>query len=720
MLGLLDKDGSGFLEMVDLKEALDIVGFRLPQWEVRLLTEEMERDQPIDLRGKMTFNEFQRLCGDIKSRDVANTFKGMISRRENLETLGGMSTASSEGTTHTVRQEEQVAFSDWINSNLGSDPDLKHILPIDQDGRALYDKVKDGILLCKIINHSCPDTIDERAINKRNQTVYTRHENLTLALNSAQAIGCNIINIDAHDLARGKPHLVLGLLWQIIRIGLFNQISLEHCPGLVKLVESGEDLVRLSPESILLRWVNHHLERAGTPRRCSNFTSDIKDSEIYTYLLKQIAPPDAGVTTQALMWSGRPSLPESTVARIDEMVRANRRITLGEIEDGLNEDCSHFSVHKIVSETLGYRKVSARWVDKWLKEAAGEWYNTGITKLVDRMKKEPDLLARAEQMLQQAEKLGCRSFLTPANVVEGVYKLNLAFVANLFNNHPGLDSDGPANDGEYESLEETREEKTIYNQVPFNIPFPNIFYRKLIAGKGSFADLWDFDPVQAQGFTYLLQYEEDDFGDIFEDFVMENGREVPLTQKNKKAYVDNYVDNLLNNDIKENFEDSKVIQNLWELLQERDQDFTKTLLKFSTGSQCMPVKDKPLVIQRHGPDSELLPSAMTCYNVLLLPEYSSKEKLQEKDSKVIQNLWELLQERDQDFTKTLLKFSTGSQCMPVKDKPLVIQRHGPDSELLPSAMTCYNVLLLPEYSSKEKLQEKLDMALQNTEGFCLC
>ncbi|UYV68167.1 hypothetical protein LAZ67_5003235 [Cordylochernes scorpioides] len=85
--------------------------------------------------------------------------------------------------------------------------------------------------------------------------------------------------------------------------------------------------------------------------------------------------------------SGRPSLPESTVVRIDEMVRANRRITLEEIENGVNEDCSHFSVHKIVSETLGYRKVSARWVDRWLKEAAGEWYNTGITKLVDRMKK---------------------------------------------------------------------------------------------------------------------------------------------------------------------------------------------------------------------------------------------------------------------------------------------------------------------------------------------
>ncbi|UYV70934.1 hypothetical protein LAZ67_8001163 [Cordylochernes scorpioides] len=50
--------------------------------------------------------------------------------------------------------------------------------------------------------------------------------------------------------------------------------------------------------------------------------------------------------------SGRPSLPESTVARIDEMVRANRRITLEEIEDGLDEDCSHFS-----KNTLGDRSL---------------------------------------------------------------------------------------------------------------------------------------------------------------------------------------------------------------------------------------------------------------------------------------------------------------------------------------------------------------------------
>lgn len=53
-----------------------------------------------------------------------------------------------------------------------------------------------------------------------------------------------------------------------------------------------------------------------------------------------------------------------------------------------------------------------------------------------------DHVSRAEIMLQQADKLGCRSFLTPQDVVEGVYKLNVAFVANLFNNHPALDKPG--------------------------------------------------------------------------------------------------------------------------------------------------------------------------------------------------------------------------------------------------------------------------------------
>lgn len=334
------------------------------------------------------------------NNDVAQAFKQMVSKRENLQHLGGMSEASSEGTTHSVRQEEQAAFSNWINIKLENDPDLKHILPLDPNGDNLYEAIKDGILLCKIINFSCPDTIDERAINKKNLTLYTKHENLTLALNSAQAIGCNIVNIDAHDLAKGKPHLVLGLLWQIIRIGIFNQINLEHCPGLVNLVggdinELG-DLMKLSPENILLRWVNHHLNKAGVARRINNFTKDISDSEIYTHLLYHIAPKGADITTEALY------------------VR--------------------------------------------------------------------DLLQRAEIMLQQADKLGCRSFLTPKDVVSGIYKLNVAFLANLFNKFPALDV--PEEPIKIETIEETRAEKTWRNWMnSLGVsPFVNRLYSDLADG----------------------------------------------------------------------------------------------------------------------------------------------------------------------------------------------------------------------------------------------
>ena len=75
-------------------------------------------------------------------------------------------------------------------------------------------------MLCsKLINKSQDNTIDERAINKGAKlSIYQIHENLTLALNSARAIGCNVVNIGPDDLNAGKPHLVLGLLWQIIRV----------------------------------------------------------------------------------------------------------------------------------------------------------------------------------------------------------------------------------------------------------------------------------------------------------------------------------------------------------------------------------------------------------------------------------------------------------------------------------------------------------------------
>lgn len=73
-------------------------------------------------------------------------------------------------------------------------------------------------------------TVDERAINKGKLNTFTIHENQTLALNSASSIGCNIINIGPQDIMDGRPHLILGLLWQVIKVckGIQSTSQLIH------------------------------------------------------------------------------------------------------------------------------------------------------------------------------------------------------------------------------------------------------------------------------------------------------------------------------------------------------------------------------------------------------------------------------------------------------------------------------------------------------------
>lgn len=143
----IDANGDGFINVTELRNALDVCGFKMPGYKVRQMIEEYDDKQRLEHRGRLSFEEFEKLCKELKANELGSTFKQVVSKKENLETLGGISEASSEGTTHSVRLEEQLAFSDWINTNLAHDPDLKHLLPIDPEGKMLYEKVKDGILL---------------------------------------------------------------------------------------------------------------------------------------------------------------------------------------------------------------------------------------------------------------------------------------------------------------------------------------------------------------------------------------------------------------------------------------------------------------------------------------------------------------------------------------------------------------------------------------------
>uniref|UniRef100_A0A672PCW2 Calponin-homology (CH) domain-containing protein n=1 Tax=Sinocyclocheilus grahami TaxID=75366 RepID=A0A672PCW2_SINGR len=321
--------------------------------------------------------------------EVAKTFRKAINKKEGIYSVAG--TSEQSGTQHSYSEEEKVAFVNWINKALEKDPDCQHVVPMDPSSNDLFTAVGDGLVLCKMINLSVPDTIDERTINKKKLTPFTIQENLNLALNSASAIGCHVVNIGAEDLKEGRQHLVLGLLWQVIKIGLFADIEIsrneegrqhlvlgllwqvikiglfadieisrnEALIALLRDGESLEDLVKLSPEELLLRWANYHLEEAGCSK-INNFSSDIKDSKAYYNILNQVAPKGD--------------------------------------EEGI-----------------------------------------------------------------PADRLGCRQFVTATDVVRGNPKLNLAYVANLFNKYPALKK--PENqDIDWSSIEgETREERTFRN-----------------------------------------------------------------------------------------------------------------------------------------------------------------------------------------------------------------------------------------------------------------
>ena len=52
--------------------------------------------------------------------------------------------------------------------------------------------------------------------------------------------------------------------------------------------EQFSDLLKLSPEQLLLRWFNYHLQQAGYDKKITNFSEDVKDSEKYAILLHQL------------------------------------------------------------------------------------------------------------------------------------------------------------------------------------------------------------------------------------------------------------------------------------------------------------------------------------------------------------------------------------------------------------------------------------------------
>ncbi|RAL06217.1 fimbrin [Aspergillus ibericus CBS 121593] len=363
----LDIDDKGSLDEATVIKATQ-QSERKPYDVVRQALKEVELDSSrrveledyVDLISKLRFAPTQNSAVPTSTQVLSGNGTGP-SRHVSKGSIGGKIhvQGSSANVTHTINEDERTEFTRHINAVLAGDPDIGHILPFPTDTFEMFDKCKDGLVLAKLINDSVPDTIDERVLNKAGKKIkelnaFHMTENNNIVINSAKGIGCSVVNIGSGDIIEVREHLILGLIWQIIRRGLLGKIDIKLHPELYRLLEEDETLeqfLRLPPEQILLRWFNYHLKNAKWDRRVSNFSSDVKDGANYTILLNQLAP----------------------------------------------ETCSRLPLQT------------------------------------------QDVVQRAEQVLTNADRLGCRKFLTPSSLVAGNPKLNLAFVANLFNTIPGLD-----------------------------------------------------------------------------------------------------------------------------------------------------------------------------------------------------------------------------------------------------------------------------------------
>ncbi|KAH7345622.1 fimbrin [Rhizoctonia solani] len=303
----------------------------------------------IDASGKVELEDWVELVTKLRTTRAAT----ILPTKAGKVTVQG----SNANVSHTINEDERSEFTIHINGVLAGDPDVGSRLPIPTDSMQLFDECRDGLILCKLINDSVPETIDTRVLNvpktKKGLNAFQITENNNIVITSAKAIGCSVVNIGSSDIAEGREHLILGLIWQIIRRGLLSKIDLKNHPELYRLLEEGEtveDLLKLPPDQLLLRWFNYHLRAAGHKRKVNNFSRDVADGENYTILLNQLKP----------------------------------------------NECSRAPLQ------------------------------------------ERDFLKRAEMVLQNADKIGCRKYLSAQAMVAGNPKLNLAFTAHLFNTHPGL------------------------------------------------------------------------------------------------------------------------------------------------------------------------------------------------------------------------------------------------------------------------------------------
>eukprot|EP00043_Microstomoeca_roanoka_P015167 m.151401 g.151401 ORF g.151401 m.151401 type:complete len:934 (-) comp16199_c4_seq2:139-2940(-) len=253
---------------------------------------------------------------------------------------------------------------------------------------------------------------------------------------------------------------------------------------------------------------------------------------------------------------------------------------------------------------------------------------------------------------------------------------------------------------------------SIHKQtLPVRLAAP--VYKHLLGLPATIEDVALFDPPYAQSLRWILEnpiaeadldltfsVEHDAFGDLLEEELIPNGRLVAVTEENKAAYVQMLCE--------------------WKLAKAMRTQLDAIALGFSEFISL-------ILLQLF--DENELNRIVSGESIIDVDDWRKHTELSgyEPEQAVVHWFWEYVAALSLEKRAMLLQFSTGSPTLPVGGFEHLPTSDGlakftlakvDNSHDLPTASTCFNLLRMPEYPSKEALRKAFDAAITYaTEGF---
>ncbi|ESA43584.1 hypothetical protein GE21DRAFT_3134 [Neurospora crassa] len=270
----------------------------------------------------------------------------------------------------------------------------------------------------------------------------------------------------------------------------------------------------------------------------------------------------------------------------------------------------------------------------------------------------------------------------------------------------------------------------IYNSTILDVALPPFAFRKLLMAAPpptlatsqprqpmtySLDDLAEYRPRLASGLRQLLEYDGDVESTFCLDFVVDierygstervslcpNGERRPVTNANRREYVDLYVRYLLDTAVTRQFE-----------------PFKRGFYTVCGGNALSLFRPEEIELLVRGSDESLDISALK--SAATYDNWSTKNPVETEPT--VGWFWELFEEASPADQRKLLLFITGSDRIPAGGAAALSIRIaclGEDCGRYPTARTCFNSLALWKYGSRERLKEVLWTAVLESEGFGL-